>query len=139
MGIYFLMGINKCFSTVLRLIQSLPTLQRFLTIKENIMKKLICAVSMAGVLLGAQLPVMSAQAVEIHTDGKIAQKININMASAYDLVGIKGIGEKKAQAIITYRKAHGPFKSLDELKNVHGISERLFKRIEPDLVVRVAK
>lgn len=49
--------------------------------------------------------------------------VNINTATAEQLMQIKGIGEKKAQAIIEYRKSHGPFKKIEELELVKGIGE----------------
>ncbi len=52
-----------------------------------------------------------------------AAEVNINQADAVTLSSeLKGIGEKKAQAIIDYRKQNGPFKSIEELQNVKGIS-----------------
>lgn len=54
-----------------------------------------------------------------------AAQVNINTADAPALMAaIKGVGEKKAQAIVQYRKEHGPFKSVDELANVPGIGEK---------------
>ena len=46
---------------------------------------------------------------------------DINTANASVLQRVKGIGRAKAQAIIAYRNQHGPFQSLDELRNVRGI------------------
>lgn len=51
--------------------------------------------------------------------------VNINTANAATLAKtIKGIGMKKAQAIIAYRTRHGRFKTVDELKNVKGIGKK---------------
>ena len=49
------------------------------------------------------------------------EKININTANALDLERLPGIGEKRAQDIVTYREEHGPFQSVEELDNVSGI------------------
>ncbi|MCH9770473.1 MAG: helix-hairpin-helix domain-containing protein [Gammaproteobacteria bacterium] len=57
-------------------------------------------------------------------------KVNFNTADAKSLMSLKGIGERKASAIIKYRKAHGPFKSLADLGKVHGISQRSLLRLE---------
>jgi len=43
---------------------------------------------------------------------------------------INGIGESKAQSIISYREEHGPFKNIEEIKNVEGIGEALFEKIK---------
>lgn len=49
-------------------------------------------------------------------------KINVNTASADALAEIlTGIGPKKAEAIVAYREANGPFKSVDDLLQVKGI------------------
>ena len=55
-----------------------------------------------------------------------AGPVDINTASTDELAAaIKGIGPKKAAAIVSYREIHGPFKSVDELKNVPGIGDKL--------------
>ena len=63
------------------------------------------------------------------------RKININEADLQDLVSIPGIGVKTARAIIEYRHKHGPFASIDEIKNVKGIGEKKFGRIKDYIVV----
>lgn len=65
-----------------------------------------------------------------------AAPVNINTADAPTLMaGINGVGEKKAQAIIKYRKEHGPFKSVDELANVPGIGEKTVEKNRNNLTV----
>ena len=53
------------------------------------------------------------------------QTVNINKADVLSLTQLKGIGEKKAQAIIAYRDEHGPFQSVEELAEVKGIGEAI--------------
>ncbi|HVK52022.1 MAG TPA: ComEA family DNA-binding protein [Pseudoxanthomonas sp.] len=51
-----------------------------------------------------------------------ADKVNINTADAATLESVLvGIGQSKAEAIVEYRKTHGPFKSAEELAMVKGI------------------
>lgn len=51
-----------------------------------------------------------------------AGPININTADAPALAaGLTGVGQTKAQAIVEYREANGPFKSADQLASVKGI------------------
>ena len=58
-----------------------------------------------------------------------AEMVDINRADAETMIANwKGIGEKKARAIINYRKKNGPFKSIDDLLNVKGIGEGLIKK-----------
>src|SRR5437016_14460420 len=61
--------------------------------------------------------------------------ININTATKDELVALPGIGPAKAQAIVDYRKAHGPFKTAEELKDVKGIGAERFGKLKPDLAV----
>ena len=62
--------------------------------------------------------------------------VNINTADAKTLSeNIKGIGPKKAQAIVTYRRENGPFKSIHDLAKVKGIGEKLIARNKSDLLL----
>jgi competence protein ComEA len=61
--------------------------------------------------------------------------ININTATKDELVALPGIGPAKAQAIVDYRKAHGPFKTVEDLKDVKGIGAKRFEKLKPDLAV----
>lgn len=49
--------------------------------------------------------------------------ININTADVQELTKLKGVGEKKAQAIVAWRKENGNFKTVDQLLEVKGIGE----------------
>lgn len=49
--------------------------------------------------------------------------ININTADKATLTSIKGVGEKRAEAIIEYRNEYGPFESVDELASVRGVGQ----------------
>jgi competence protein ComEA len=62
-------------------------------------------------------------------------EININTATKDELNSLAGIGPMKAEAIVKYRQEKGPFKSIDELKNVYGIGDKLFDRIKSDVTV----
>lgn len=53
-----------------------------------------------------------------------ADSIDINTADKTALMQIDGIGEAKADAIIEYREANGPFVAVDELQEVPGIGEK---------------
>jgi comEA protein len=55
--------------------------------------------------------------------------VNINKASAKELMQLPHIGEKRAQNIIEYRKTHRDFKSVGELRRVPGIGPKIFKDV----------
>ncbi|WP_417502425.1 ComEA family DNA-binding protein [Marinobacter sp.] len=62
--------------------------------------------------------------------------ININSADAATLASLDGIGSSKAEAIIAYRKANGPFKTPEELANVKGIGARTVEKNAERLTVK---
>lgn len=62
-----------------------------------------------------------------------AKRINLNAATKVELETLPGIGPVRAQAVIEYRTQHSGFKKIEEIKNVEGIGEITFKKVE-DLV-----
>lgn len=59
--------------------------------------------------------------------GAVAATVNINAAGAAELQALKGVGEKKARAIVAFRKAHGPFASLEDFEEVPGIGPAMIE------------
>ena len=58
-----------------------------------------------------------------------AGQVNINSADAPTLSSeLTGVGDKKAQAIVDYRKQNGPFRSIEDLQNVKGISLKTIEK-----------
>ncbi|WP_119688471.1 ComEA family DNA-binding protein [Pseudomonas sp. PGPR81] len=62
-------------------------------------------------------------------------KIDLNNADALALQKLNGIGKAKAEAIVAYREANGPFESVDELLEIKGIGNALLERNRDKLVV----
>lgn len=62
-----------------------------------------------------------------------AQPIDINTATAKELAdGVHGLGMNKAVAIVKYREANGPFKSINDLTKVKGVKEKALNSILAD-------
>ncbi|VEF47722.1 membrane bound high-affinity DNA-binding receptor [Bacillus freudenreichii] len=61
--------------------------------------------------------------------------VNINKADLSELQTLSGIGPAKAQAIIDYREQDGPFKQAEDLKNVSGIGEKTFEKLQESISV----
>lgn len=62
-------------------------------------------------------------------------KVNLNMAGKEELMTLSGIGESRADAIIAYREANGPFGSIEEIMNIEGIKEKMFEKIRGSIEV----
>ncbi len=72
------------------------------------------------------------QAASISSD---SGKININTAGEKELTSLSGIGESRARDILTYRNEHGPFRSIEDIKQVPGIKNAVFEKIKDDITV----
>jgi competence protein ComEA len=63
-----------------------------------------------------------------------AEPVNINTADAVALAkALTGVGPAKARAIVSYRDKNGPFKSVDQLAMVEGISQKLIEKNRADI------
>lgn len=61
------------------------------------------------------------------------KKVSINNGTKEELMTLSGIGEAKANAIIEYRNANGPFKTLEDIINVSGIGKEAFEKIKDNI------
>lgn len=65
------------------------------------------------------------------------KSVNINTADATAIAdGLVGVGKSKADAIVAYRKEHGPFKSPDQLADVKGIGDKLVLKNRDRIAVK---
>ena len=55
--------------------------------------------------------------------------LDLNTATIYDLEELPEIGPVLAQRILDYREANGGFVSVEELKNVDGIGDKIFESV----------
>lgn len=63
-------------------------------------------------------------------------RINLNTATAEQLMELPGIGEAKAASILEYRARIGQFTDIEEIMNVSGIGEAMFERIKDKITVK---
>lgn len=64
-----------------------------------------------------------------------AAPVNVNTADVQTLAKhINGVGQKKAKAIVSYREANGPFKSMADLIKVKGIGQKIVERNKNDIL-----
>ena len=91
------------------------------------------------------IEITSASASEQYTDRQNsnaavnaeppASLININTATADELISLSEIGEVLAARIIEYREQNGGFDSIDEIKEVSGIGDAKFEAIKDMITV----
>ncbi len=68
-------------------------------------------------------------------EGKSHELININTASAEELVQIPGVGQALARRIIDFREKNGPFQKVEDIMKVRGIGEKNFKKMKDSITV----
>jgi competence protein ComEA len=69
-----------------------------------------------------------------------AEPVNINTADASALAkALNGVGPAKAKAIVSYREKNGPFKSVDQLAMVEGITQKLIEKNRADIKLGAEK
>ena len=95
------------------------------------MKNLKLILAMAVVLLGFGFSAYAFDSADIGTGA-----LNINTASVEQLKMLPFIDSGTAQAIIDFRGSHGPFVSIDELKNVNGITRPLLIDLRSHLILK---
>ncbi|KTC94466.1 ComEA family DNA-binding protein [Legionella erythra] len=94
--------------------------------KTNLIAMVLSFLSMSSPLYAAPTP--SASTITQEADAA-TPKINLNTAELNTLVhSFKGIGEKRAEAIIKYRESHDGFKSVEELAEVSGLGQQFVNK-----------
>lgn len=97
-------------------------------------------INMAEKLSDGQQITVSMEGADTSTGSSDSQsnssvKVNINTASKEELMTLSGIGEARADEIISYRSSYGRFDSIDEIMNISGIGEKMFEKIKESIEV----
>lgn len=101
-----------------------------LTVLATVSSASMAATAVESVNGSVSVPQVSSQQI-------LGDKIDLNGADAYTLQrGLSGVGEAKANAIVAYREANGPFESVDELLEVKGIGKSILDRNRDKLLVK---
>ena len=66
---------------------------------------------------------------------EVKYPLNLNTCTAEELMTISGIGEVRAASIIAYREYLGGYTNVEQLKNISGIGDGIFAKIEPYVTV----
>jgi competence protein ComEA len=66
-------------------------------------------------------------------DGSRVVPVVLNEASVEALDALPGIGRKRAIDIVTYRRQHGSFRSVDDLRRIRGVGPKMVARLRPYL------
>ena len=83
----------------------------------------------------AGVPTTSGDSPSGSSTGVVSEKVNINIASADELMTLDGVGEATAEKIIAYREEQGPFASIEEIKEVSGIGDKKYESMKDSITV----
>ncbi|WP_461603859.1 ComEA family DNA-binding protein [Aeromonas salmonicida] len=95
---------------------------------------LSCLPLLSQPLLAADKP--AAKPATTVTTAKESGKVNLNTASINELTALKGIGKKKAQAIVDFREKQGKFTTVEQLADVSGIGPATLEANRDMIIVK---
>lgn len=79
--------------------------------------------------------VTKKETTDVNATQSSSGKININTASVEELKTLSGIGESKANDIISYREEHGSFTSPEDIMKIQGIKEGIYNKIKDKITI----
>lgn len=108
------------------------------------MRNIVLPYALLAVMSAFSLPALAATAGTatvvssvIAGSPQTAERVDLNTADATTLQSaLEGVGKIKAEAIVAYREANGPFGSVDELLEVKGIGSSLLERNKGRLIIK---
>lgn len=90
---------------------------------------------MIKVLTAEEAEKNAADTARTNTPEASDGRVNINTAVAAELMTLPGVGESKAESIISYREENGGFDKIEDIMNITGIKEGVFEKIKDDIMV----
>lgn len=84
-----------------------------------------------GPSLPAVTPGSASAAADAPAPPAAARQLDLNVASVQELDGLPGIGPALAERIVAHRERNGPFRALEELARISGISPRMVEELRP--------
>ena len=90
--------------------------------------RVLASIGVEGVRTG-----LSSQGVNSGEGGDAL--ININLATKEELMKLNGVGEAKAELIITYRQAKGGFRDIKDIMKIKGIKQKFFDKIKDKICI----
>ena len=82
-----------------------------------------------------QTTVFNTKSSQPSSAQSVSYPVNLNTCTYEDLVSIDGIGDTKAQAILEYRDYLGGYTNVSQLKEIKGIGDSTFAKLEPYVTV----
>jgi competence protein ComEA len=101
-------------------------------------QRVLIVLAAALLALGAVLGGKAARGptvISVPDDPSLDVRLDLNQATPADLETLPGVGTALAAKIDAYRVKHGPFRSVDDLRQVPGFGEKLVATLRPLVTV----
>ena len=101
---------------------------------QSIIYLAICLISISSAAFYFPIEDQGNEQQAIHNEQNVSY-VNLNKANEQQLTSLKGVGSKKAMAIISYRNTHGEFKSIKEILKIQGIGKQILLANKNRLII----
>ncbi|WP_447972448.1 ComEA family DNA-binding protein [Nitrospira sp. Kam-Ns4a] len=83
-------------------------------------------------------PVGARNGADRPTRTAASARLDLNYASVEELEALPGVGAILARRIVEWRAVHGPFRTVEQLRDVKGIGRSRFERLRPLVTIGAA-